>query len=94
MGTPLSHVDIGWDGFTRAAVEALNKLDGVVFMLWGAHAKKYAQMLTTGAGAGRKSVLTCAHPSPLSASNGFFGCGHFKKANEFLKSIGKAEIAW
>ena len=93
MGTPLSHADIGWDGFTRAAIEAVAKMGGVVFLLWGAHAKKYGgvgEIISPT----KNLILTCAHPSPLSASNGFFGCGHFKKANEFLKSIDKPEIKW
>ena len=93
-GKPLSHNEIGWDGFTRAVIAKLGARDGIVFMLWGGHARKFRELIKeTGAGGGNL-VLTCAHPSPLSASGGFFGCGHFKRANEFLVAHGQKPIAW
>jgi len=94
MGMALSHANIGWDGFTRAVISTLNKMDGVVFMLWGAHAKKYGELLNNP----KNLVLTSAHPSPLSAhgakNDTFAGNGHFKKANEFLTSIDKVPVTW
>ncbi len=90
-GQPNSHSDKGWQMFTDAVVEAVNDTkEGVVYMLWGAFAQKKGAMVD----AVRNCVLKAAHPSPLSAHNGFFGCGHFKKANEYLQSIGKEPITW
>ena len=77
--------------FTEAIVTILNlKKQGLVFMLWGNHAIK------RGASIDKKKhlVLTAAHPSPLSASRGFFGCKHFSKANEYLTSLNKDLINW
>jgi len=99
QGIPLSHANIGWDGFTRAILAALNKSkaqgecgggDGIVFILWGSHAQKYRDILTNP----KNLVLVSPHPSPLSASRGFFGCNHFIKTNEFLKKVGKPTIQW
>jgi uracil-DNA glycosylase len=95
QGSPLSHADIGWEHFTRAVIACLDKcappfVPPIVFVLWGTHAKKYRELLTNP----QNLVLTSAHPSPLSAHNGFFGCGHFKKINEFLLGIGKTAIEW
>ncbi|CAG08512.1 unnamed protein product [Tetraodon nigroviridis] len=86
-----SHKDRGWETFTDAVVQWLNtNLDGVVFMLWGSYAQK------KGAAINRKRhhVLQTVHPSPLSAHRGFFGCGHFSKANELLKKSGKSPVDW
>jgi len=84
QGQPLSHKDIGWDCFINKTIETLNKKDNIVFVLWGANARKYKTQLTNP----KNLVLESAHPSPLSAHNGFFGCNHFKKINEFLTSRG------
>ncbi|MGD9542872.1 MAG: uracil-DNA glycosylase [Methylocystis sp.] len=86
-----SHQNKGWEQFTDAAIHALSReRDGVVFMLWGAYARR------KGAGIDRRKhlVLECAHPSPLSANNGFFGCKHFSKANDYLIARGQAPIDW
>ena len=75
----------------RSIIAQVNDLDhAVVFMLWGAHAQKKADMID-----GQKHlILTAPHPSPLSAHRGFLGCHHFSKANEFLKQNGQNEINW
>lgn len=88
---PASHRGIGWEAFTDKIIEEVNKRDEpVVFMLWGNFAKSKASLITNP----KHLVLTCAHPSPFSARYGFFGCNHFKKANEFLKENGKQPIDW
>lgn len=78
---PNSHKDIGWSVFTNSVIEALGKEERpLVFMLWGNHAKSFKPLIT-----GKNHlILEAAHPSPLSASKGFFGCKHFTKANEFF----------
>jgi len=90
LGKPLSHKDIGWDTFINAVIRRLNDENGIVFLLWGNNAKAYKAQLNNP----NNLVLTASHPSPLSAHNGFFGCDHFKKANEFLVNIGKNPIKW
>ncbi len=86
-----SHRGIGWEQFTDAAISALNGLDRpIVFMLWGKPAGQKAAMLSNP----NHLVLKAAHPSPLSASRGFFGCGHFLKCNEFLAKNGIEPINW
>lgn len=86
-----SHRGIGWEEFTDAAIRAVNALDRpVVFMLWGRPAQEKAAMLDNP----RHLVLKAPHPSPLSASRGFFGCRHFSKANEFLEANGETPIDW
>lgn len=90
-GAANSHKNKGWELFTNSVIEALNKReDSVIFMLWGNNAKEKLNVITNP----QHYVLTSVHPSPLSASKGFFGCGHFRKANELLKRMGKAEIDW
>lgn len=90
-GAPNSHKGMGWEIFTDHIISLLNaRPEPMVFLLWGANAKAKQKLITNPA----HLVLTSAHPSPLSAYNGFFGNGHFKKANEFLKSRGKGEIDW
>ena len=90
-GQPNSHSDRGWQTFTDAVVEALaDTKEGVVYMLWGSFAQKKGAKVDPA----RNCILKAAHPSPLSAHNGFFGCGHFKKANEYLAGIGKKPIDW
>lgn len=87
----LSHQRRGWENLTDAIIEAVNeKADSVVFMLWGRPAQAKEGMLDRE----RHLILKAPHPSPLSAHRGFFGCGHFRKANEFLRSRGKEEIDW
>lgn len=88
---PLSHKGHGWETLTDAIIMKMNeKRSPVVFMLWGASARAKKALVTNP----DHLVLECAHPSPLSAHAGFFGCGHFKRANEFLKSRGEAPIDW
>lgn len=86
-----SHKDCGWQIFTDNVIRRLNEREEpVVFMLWGSHSIKKKELID-----GTKHlVLTSAHPSPLSAYRGFFGCGHFKKANDFLISNGKTPVDW
>uniref|UniRef100_A0A095AFS7 Uracil-DNA glycosylase n=1 Tax=Schistosoma haematobium TaxID=6185 RepID=A0A095AFS7_SCHHA len=89
--TPNSHKDKGWEFLTDAAIRYLNKnRNNLVFMLWGASAQKQGQSVDRK----RHLVLNAPHPSPLSASRGFFGCGHFEKANEYLKQHGIKPIDW
>ncbi len=86
-----SHRGMGWEQFTDAAIAALNKADRpVVFMLWGKPAGEKAAMLDNP----KHLILKAPHPSPLSASRGFFGCGHFVKCNEFLLTNGERPINW
>ena len=90
-GLANSHKGKGWENLTGKIIELLNEREEpVVFLLWGASAQKIGANINTK----KHLVLKCAHPSPLSAYNGFFGCGHFIKTNEFLKSQGKEEIDW
>lgn len=86
-----SHKGIGWEQFTDAAIRAVNQVDRpVVFMLWGRPAGEKAALLDNP----KHLVLKCAHPSPLSASRGFFGCRHFVTCNEFLAANGITPINW
>jgi uracil-DNA glycosylase len=90
MGRAASHRMRGWERFTDAIVRLVNdKEEPVVFMLWGSYAQKKASFVDS-----RHLVLKAPHPSPLSAHSGFFGCGHFSKANDFLKSRGLSPIDW
>jgi len=95
MGLAASHRNQGWERFTDAVVAAVNrKTDPVVFLLWGSYAQKKAAMVDSVDRGGRHLVLKAAHPSPLSAHNGFFGCRHFSKTNAFLEAHGMAPIDW
>lgn len=86
-----SHRGKGWEQFTDATIAALNKEDRpIVYMLWGRNAQEKASMLNNP----KHLVLTAAHPSPLSAYKGFFGCRHFSKANDFLRAGGVEPIDW
>ena len=86
-----SHKDKGWEEFTDGVIKKISNLNnGVVFMLWGANARQKKQLID----ANKHLILECAHPSPLSAYNGFFGCGHFIRANEYLIEKGKTPIDW
>ena len=90
-GQPQSHKGHGWEILTDRIISILNKKDRpIVFMLWGGNARAKKALITNS----RHLVLECAHPSPLSAYAGFFGCGHFTKANEYLKSLGEPIIDW
>ena len=86
-----SHTGHGWEQFTDAVVAKLSEFkSGVVYMLWGNYAQKKGAVVDSS----RNLVLTAAHPSPLSAYNGFFGCRHFSQANNYLLSVGKSPIKW
>ncbi|WP_412063909.1 uracil-DNA glycosylase [Rhizobium sp. SYY.PMSO] len=86
-----SHQGKGWERFTDAVIRRVNdECDGVVFMLWGSYAQKKAAFVDTE----RHLVLKAAHPSPLSAHNGFLGCRHFSKANAYLVEHGREPIDW
>ena len=89
--TPFSHHGIGWENFTDACIEVLNRQDRpIVFMLWGKPAQQKSVMLNNQ----KHLVLMAPHPSPLSAFRGFFGCRHFSKCNEFLVANGEKPIDW
>jgi uracil-DNA glycosylase len=86
-----SHQGRGWEEFTDAAINALSReREHVVFMLWGNYAKRKGERIDRT----KHLVLESAHPSPFAARSGFFGNGHFKKANEYLIEHGKAPIDW
>ena len=86
-----SHAGKGWEIFTDRVIELLNeRSDPVVFLLWGGYARKKKALITNP----RHYVLEAAHPSPLSAYNGWFGCRHFSRTNGILESLGKAPIDW
>lgn len=90
-GEANSHQGKGWEIFTDRIISALNeRKDGVIFLLWGNNARKKRELITNP----QHYILEAAHPSPLSASRGFMGCGHFKKANEILISQLKSPINW
>lgn len=86
-----SHKGKGWENFTDRIIAELNQReDPIVFLLWGNNAKKKAENIDRS----KHVVLEAAHPSPLSASRGFFGCKHFSKANEALLSFLREPIDW
>ncbi|MBF1124505.1 MAG: uracil-DNA glycosylase, partial [Solobacterium sp.] len=88
---PQSHAGMGWETFTDHVIQKINeKNEPVVFLLWGRAARNKACMIDKT----KHLVLEAAHPSPLSAYNGFFGCNHFKKANEFLENNNRKGIDW
>ena len=89
-GEAASHSKIGWEEFTDAVICYISEnCEGVVFMLWGNFARSKRDLIDRS----RHHVLEAAHPSPL-ARGAFFGCRHFSKANEYLRSLGKSEIDW
>jgi len=95
QGQAAAHQGRGWERFTDAVVRLVNASETpVVFMLWGAYAQRKAGFVDSIERGGRHLVLKAAHPSPLSAHNGFLGCRHFSKANAFLESRGLAPIDW
>jgi uracil-DNA glycosylase len=90
-GKANAHQGKGWEGFTDAAIDALNReRTGLVFLLWGSYAQRKGALID----ASKHCVLRSVHPSPLSAHRGFLGCGHFGKANEFLMEHGLEPIDW
>lgn len=91
QGQAAAHQGKGWERFTDAVIERINRgREGVVFMLWGAYAQKKGQLVDVK----KHCVLRAPHPSPLSAHRGFLGCGHFSKANTYLQAQGLAPIDW
>ena len=87
---PQSHSSFGWQQFTDSVIECCNERETpMVFILWGANAIAKKRLISS-----RHLILESVHPSPLSAYRGFFGCNHFKKANEFLLANGMGEIDW
>lgn len=87
-GTPKSHQNIGWEKFTDSIIEALNrKHTPIVYLLWGNDAKSKGRLISS-----KDYILQAAHPSPLSAYNGFFGCKHFSKTNTILRKLNLKEI--
>ena len=90
-GRPMSHAGHGWERLTDKVVEILNKeREHLVFMLWGASAQRKGASIDQN----RHLVLKSPHPSPLSAHRGFFGCGHFKAANDYLTANGQTPVKW
>ena len=86
-----SHQNRGWETFTDAAIRALaESKEHLVFILWGSYAQKKGAFIDRN----KHLVLTSAHPSPLSAYNGFFGNKHFSRTNDYLKAHGETEINW
>ncbi|MBB1312912.1 MULTISPECIES: uracil-DNA glycosylase [Aliivibrio] len=86
-----SHAKLGWETFTDSIIEQLNeKKEGIIFLLWGAHAQKKGINID----ATKHAILAAPHPSPLSARRGFFGCQHFSKTNELLREKNLSEINW
>ena len=86
-----SHKNKGWEEFTDGVIKRISdRRENVVFFLWGANARAKKPLIDTT----KHLVLECAHPSPLSAYNGFFGCGHFIKANEYLIKHGIEPVIW
>lgn len=90
-GQPNSHRGMGWEIFTDRVIQILNEREKpIVFLLWGGNAKQKKGLITNPA----HLILQAAHPSPLSAYNGFFGCRHFSKTNAFLEEHGMTPIDW
>ncbi len=86
-----SHANCGWSWFTDSVISLLSKQkEHLVFILWVGNARRKASLIDRR----KHMILECAHPSPLSAYNGFFGCRHYSKTNEYLKSVGKTPINW
>ena len=90
-GEPFSHAKIGWAQFTDAVIQKISdEKEHIIFLLWGKFAQEKKALIDEGS----HHVLKAAHPSPLSAHNGFMGCGHFSKINQLLVCDGKAPIDW
>ena len=94
-GHPVSLIGIESQNVAREGYRRVRAQDRpVVFLLWGAYAQKKAGFIRSVEAGGKHLVLKAAHPSPLSAHNGFFGCRHFSKANAFLQAQGRSPIDW
>ena len=90
-GQAHSHARLGWETFTDKVIALINQhCEGVVFLLWGAHAQKKGRIIDRQ----RHHVLAAPHPSPLSAHRGFLGCGHFFQTNQYLAERGESAIDW
>jgi len=90
-GQANSHRNKGWEKFTNKVIQLLNEREEpIIFLLWGNNAKEKGELITNK----HHFILTTVHPSPLSASRGFFGCRHFSKTNEILRDLGKEPIDW
>ena len=90
-GEANSHKGMGWEIFTDKVIETLNSREKpIVFILWGANARRKKELITNP----QHKILETAHPSPLSAYNGFFGCKHFSKTNALLTKNGLSKIEW
>jgi len=88
---PMSHSKIGWEQFTDAVIKKVSdEKNGIVFILWGQFAQAKEKLIDSS----RHTILKAAHPSPLSAYKGFFGCKHFSKTNAILQAQGEKEIHW
>ena len=91
QGSAGAHQGKGWEGFTDHAIETLaRERENLVFLLWGSYAQAKGKVIDPR----RHRVLKAPHPSPLSAYRGFFGCGHFAAANEYLARHGQAPVDW
>lgn len=91
QGQAHSHKHLGWEQFTDKVIAHINQhCEGVVFILWGAHAQKKGK----GIDSTRHHILNGPHPSPLSAHRGFFGCQHFSATNQLLTQQGQTAIDW
>lgn len=84
-----SHTKL-WEPFTNEIITNLNKVDDIIWMLWGKHAQSYKHLITNPT----HTILEAGHPSPLNRTNPFIGCNHFSNANVVLKSKNKTEIKW
>ena len=90
-GEPMSHSKIGWHHFTDTVIQKVSALkENVVFLLWGKFAQQKEELINTK----KHHILKAAHPSPLAANNGFFGCRHFSKTNDYLMKKGQDPINW
>lgn len=86
-----SHQNKGWEQFTNAVIRLLSdEKEGLIFILWGRYAQAKESIIDTG----KHFILKAAHPSPLSAYNGFYGCRHFSKVNEILTNTGRKPVDW
>lgn len=86
-----SHHNIGWEIFTDNIIKHISSnFDRIIFLLWGSPAIAKTKLIDKN----KHYILTAPHPSPLSAYRGFFGCKHFSKTNEILRTLGKPEITW
>ena len=89
-GKPGSHLKFGWEQLTDQVIRSFNKRKKIVFMLWGKFAVKKKKLIDED----KHFILEASHPSPFSCHKGFFGCNHFSRCNNFLKTSGKKGINW